>query len=194
MDCKKVGELLRQLRMEQGLTQLQAAEKLCVSDKAVSKWERGAGLPDISMINAIAALYGVEPRNILDGELTCCSRNGGNMKKISFYVCPQCGNIITSASGGELSCCGRKLSPTEAKEADSEHTPKIELIDDEFYVTFSHEMTKSHYISFAAAVSYDRLYFVRLYPEQDAAARLPRTGGGTLYFYCSEHGLFSAKI
>ena len=41
MDCGKVGELIRRLRLEQGLTQRQLAEKLNLSDKTVSKWERG---------------------------------------------------------------------------------------------------------------------------------------------------------
>lgn len=41
MDCGKVGELIRRLRLEQGLTQRRLAEKLNLSDKTVSKWERG---------------------------------------------------------------------------------------------------------------------------------------------------------
>lgn len=43
MDNTKIGELICRLRKEQVMTQLQLAEKLCVSDKAVSKWERGLG-------------------------------------------------------------------------------------------------------------------------------------------------------
>ncbi|WP_295209879.1 helix-turn-helix transcriptional regulator [Ruminococcus sp.] len=54
MDYKKIGELICQLRKEKGLTQLQLAEKLHVSDKAVSKWERGIGCPDVSILNALA--------------------------------------------------------------------------------------------------------------------------------------------
>ena len=49
MDVKKTGELLCQLRKEKGMTQKQAAEILQVSDRTVSKWERGAGLPDVSL-------------------------------------------------------------------------------------------------------------------------------------------------
>ena len=44
MDCGKVGALIRKLRLEQGMTQRQLAEKLNLSDKAVSKWERGGSL------------------------------------------------------------------------------------------------------------------------------------------------------
>ncbi len=46
MDQIKTGALIRTLRTEQGFTRRTLAEKLCVSDKAVSKWERGCGAPD----------------------------------------------------------------------------------------------------------------------------------------------------
>ncbi len=194
MDCKKAGALLKQLRTERGMTQREIAEQLFVSDKAVSKWERGLGCPDISVLDSIASLFGVPVETLLSGELNQCSQNGGNMKRIKFYVCPECGNIFTAATAAEISCCGRKLSPLEAGAPDEGHTPKTEVIDDEFYVTFPHEMKKSHYISFAAAADCDRVYLQRLYPEQDAAARLPQIGGRELYFYCSEHGLMKTKL
>lgn len=194
MDCKKVGALLRQLRTERGLTQREIAERLFVSDKAVSKWERGLGCPDISALDSIADLFGVPVETLLSGELNQCGQNGGNMKRLKFYVCPDCGNILTAASAGEISCCGRKLSPLEASAPDQGHAPKTEIIDDEFYVTFPHEMSKSHYITFAALAGCDRLHLLRLYPEQDAAARLPRLSGAELYFFCSEHGLMKVKL
>ena len=195
MDCEKVGELLRRLRTEHGLTQRQVAEKLLVSDKAVSKWERGLGCPDVSMLNGIAAMFGVSTEALLNGELASGTQNGGNMKRVKFYVCKECGNILTAASAAEITCCGRKLAALEAADPDEGHLPKIETIDDEFYVTFPHEMKKSHYISFAALAGCDRVHLVRLYPEQDSAVRMPRLGGGgTLYFYCTEHGFMKVKI
>lgn len=194
MDGAKVGALIRKLRTENGLTQAQLAEKLIVSDKAVSKWERGMGCPDISMLNEISALFGISTDTLLSGEMQAGERNGGNMKRIKFYVCKDCGSIFTASGTGEISCCGRKLSPLEAAEADKEHSPRIEDIDGEYYVTFEHSMTKAHYITFAAIAGIDYVHIARLYPEQDAAVRLPRYGGGTLYFYCSEHGFMKVKI
>ena len=195
MNCEKVGELLRQLRTEQGLTQRQVAEKLLVSDKAVSKWERGLGCPDVSVLNDIAAMFGVSTETLLNGELASAAQNGGNMKRVKFYVCKECGNILTAASTAEITCCGRKLVPLEAAEPDEGHMPKTEIVDDEFYVTFPHEMKKNHYISFAALAGCDRVYLMRLYPEQDSAVRFPRMGGGgMLYFYCTEHGFMKVKI
>lgn len=195
MGCEKIGALLKKLREEKGLTQKQAGEALSVSDKAVSKWERGAGLPDISMLTEISRMYGVSAEALLKGELVSVGRNGGNMKKTKFYVCAECGNIITASGGGELSCCGRRLAPMTAETPDEKHAPTVEIIDDEYYITFDHPMEKPHYIMFAALAGYDRVSFVRLYPEQAAAVRMPITGGGgTFYFYCSEHGLMSVKI
>ncbi|MGN0676015.1 MAG: helix-turn-helix domain-containing protein [Oscillospiraceae bacterium] len=193
MDCKKVGALLRQLRIEKGITQREAAEKLFVSDKAVSKWERGLGLPDISVLNEIGLLYGISTEALLNGELVRNERNGGNMKRIKFYVCGECGNILTASSPAEITCCGRKLSPLEASSPDEAHAPSCKIIDGEFYIEFPHEMKKEHYISFAALADCDKVYMQRLYPEQDAAVRFPRIGG-ELYFYCTGHGFMKTKI
>ena len=54
MDQIRTGSLIRQLRTERGLTQKQLAERINVSDKAVSKWERGNGCPDVSLLTALA--------------------------------------------------------------------------------------------------------------------------------------------
>ena len=48
------GALIAQLRKEQGLTQKQLAEQLHISDRTISKWERGAGFPDVSLLEPLA--------------------------------------------------------------------------------------------------------------------------------------------
>ena len=55
MDCEKIGKLIRSLRRERGLTQLGLAEQMHISDKAVSKWERGLGCPDVSLLPELSA-------------------------------------------------------------------------------------------------------------------------------------------
>ncbi len=195
MDCIKTGNLLKKLRTESGMTQKQVAERISVSDKAVSKWERGLGCPDVSVLNGIAELFGVPTRILLDGEITENERNTGNMKRVKFYVCKDCGNIFTASGKGEISCCGRKLEALEATVPDEGHTPTAEHTGDEVYITFPHEMSKGHYISFAAYAGCERVYLAKMYPEQDAAVRMPRIGGGgVLYFYCSEHGFMKIKL
>ena len=194
MDSKKTGELLCRLRKEKGMTQKQAAEILKVSDRTISKWERGAGLPDVSLWKGISSLYGVEIEKMLEGNLQEKGTETGNMKRMNFYRCHHCGNIFWSAAGGEISCCGRKLMPLQAQPMDELHDVKIENIDYEYYITFDHEMKKEHYIAFAALVSWDRVMIVRLYPEQAGEVYLPRQRRGELYLYCSEHGLFRKKL
>lgn len=68
MDAIKVGEHIARLRKEKGLTQLELADQLHVTDKAVSRWERGVGLPDIQTIEPLAAALGVDVLEIMRGE------------------------------------------------------------------------------------------------------------------------------
>ena len=190
MDLEKTGELLSRLRKERGMTQKQVAGRLQISDRTVSKWERGAGLPDVSLLKDISALYGVDMEKIREGNLEEKGVEVGNMKRMKFIRCAHCGNIFLSTGGGEISCCGRKLIPLVAQDMDAAHDAKIEEIDNEYYVTFDHEMTKEHYITFAALVSWDRATVVRLYPEQSGEVRLPRQRRGELYLCCNKDGLF----
>lgn len=68
MDAGRTGAYLAALRKARGMTQQEAAEQLGVSNKTVSKWENGAGLPDITVLPALAELYGVTADDILTGE------------------------------------------------------------------------------------------------------------------------------
>ena len=68
MDKEKTGQLITELRKEKGLTQKQLADALNVTDKAVSKWERGLSFPDISMLEPISELLGVSIMELIVGE------------------------------------------------------------------------------------------------------------------------------
>ena len=70
----------------------------------------------------------------------------------------------------------------------------IERVEDEYFVRIDHEMTKTHYISFIAAVSSDRCQMVKLYPEGEAEARFKISGVRKIYFYCNHDGLFSQDV
>ena len=69
MNSIKTGKLIGALRTSKGMTQKQLADKINISDKAVSKWERGDGCPDVSILPVLAQTLGVEVDNILNGEL-----------------------------------------------------------------------------------------------------------------------------
>lgn len=68
LDKEKVGAFLAQLRKEKGYTQKELAEKLYVSDKAVSKWERALSMPDIALLTPLARCLGVSVTELLQGE------------------------------------------------------------------------------------------------------------------------------
>jgi len=192
MDCAKVGKLILDLRKEKSLTQKQLADEMNISEQAVSKWERGLGCPDVSLLPGLSAIFGVNIEKILLGDLEPNGANGGNMKRIKFYVCPNCGSTSTATGEPAVSCCGRSLTPLAAQRADEAHQLTIEEIEDDFYITFPHEMSKAHYLGFVAYAASDRVLLVKLYPEQGGNVRFPKMRGGKLYYYCTNHGLWMA--
>ncbi len=190
MDAIKIGMLIRSLRLEQKLTQRALAERLCVSDKTISKWERGTGCPDLSLLPALSRVLRVELGSLLAGTLDPNDPTGGNMKKTVFYVCPTCGNLITAAAEASIACCGKPLERIVPQKAAPEEKLSMELIDGEYFVSSDHPMTKEHHISFVATLTGDRMTLVKQYPEWDLQLRLPRVPHGTLLWYCTAHGLF----
>ena len=70
MDAVKTGKLIASIRGERGFTQKQLAEMLHISHTTVSKWERGAGFPDVSLIEPLAGALGVSITELFCGERT----------------------------------------------------------------------------------------------------------------------------
>lgn len=188
------GAAIKRLREERGMTQNELAKMIGVSGKAVSKWETAKGLPDISLIEPLSIALGVSVAELMSGD-TVVNRNvSANVLKTKFYVCPVCGNIIHAMGDAVISCCGITLPPLESEQADDLHTVTVQRVEDEQFFSVCHDMTKSHYISFIAYITYDRIQFVKLYPEGNAEARFKIGGGGYLYIYCNRHGLMRKKI
>lgn len=69
MDNQKFGKFVKELRKKANLTQKELGEKLNVTDKAVSKWERGLSFPDITMINSLADVFGITSSELLNAEI-----------------------------------------------------------------------------------------------------------------------------
>ena len=194
MEERALGALVKALRKERGMTQKELAGRLHVTEQAVSRWERGVGCPEIGLLARLCEIFGVSMPRLLEGDLTPGLPEVGNMKRMKFYVCPLCGNILTASGGGELHCCGRKLESLKAAAADEAHSVKVETVEDEWYVTFSHPMEKDHYFRFAAVVGTERVLLVRLYPEQGGEFRIPQMRRHKLYLCCSRDGLFEVKL
>ncbi len=195
MDSSKIGKLILNLRKEQGLTQKNVVDALNITNKTVSKWERGFGCPDVSLLADLSGILGADIQKMLEGELDPNRPDSGNIKKIRFYVCPTCGNVLTSSSKASISCCGRKLVPLEPMEHLEHHRMTIEEIDIYNYISIEHEMNKSHFIRFIAYVGTDIVLLKRLYPEQSADINiLAGQRNGKIYGYCSQHGLWVQSI
>ena len=188
------GGTIKALRESRNLTQAELADKIGVSSKTVSKWETAKGLPDITLLQPLAAALGVSVIELMNGEPIANQNVSGNMLRSKFYVCPLCGNIIHTTGAALISCCGITLPALEAEEPDDDHGVTVEHVEDEHFITVPHPMTKGHYISFIASVTSDRLQMVKLYPEGNAETRLQLRGRGYLYYYCNQHGLFRKKI
>lgn len=194
MDSKQVGELIRNLRIEKKMTQNQLAEKLNVSDKAISKWERGLGCPDISLLNDLSNVLNTNIENILSGDLKLLAAQSGNIERTKFFVCLNCNNILFSNGEADIACCGRKLMPLVSQNIDEIHNLSFQTVEDDYYIVFNHEMSKEHYINFAAYVAFDKVLLMKLYPQQGAEIRFPIMTGGAFYFGCTKHGLYKLNI
>ena len=187
------GAMIKRLREARKITQQQLAETMNVSGKTISKWETGRGYPDITLIEPLAKALGVSVIELFSGEDVVNTNKVSNMLRANFYICPICGNVIYSSGEAVVSCCGITLPALEAEPADEEHALSIEKVEDEYYVTIGHEMSKTHYISFIAAVQGDGCEIRKLYPEGAAEARFKTRLTKQLYYYCNRHGLFRIR-
>ena len=194
MNTYITGAVIKRLRENKDLTQAELAQILGVSSKAVSKWETGKGLPDISLLEPLGLALGVSVMELMSGDAVINKNVSSNVLRSKFYVCPVCGNVIRAMGDAVISCCGISLPPLEAEEIDAHHQISIQKVEDEHFITVNHDMTKSHFISFMADLTSDRVQFIKLYPEGNAETRFQLRGSGYIYIYCNKHGLMKIKV
>lgn len=190
MDCVKVGRLIRTLRNEKKMTQKQLADNMNISDKTISKWERGLGCPDVSLLAELSCFLEVNIEEMLKGELSPNSFEGGNMKNSKYYVCPICGNITLCTGNAIVSCCSRKLEALKPQKAAHEQKLSIEEIEDNWYITSQHPMSKKSYISFVAFAKGDKVQIYKQYPEWDLQVRINKFEHGMLIWYSTQGDLY----
>ena len=193
MDRYVTGAVIKRLREGKKMTQEDLADRIHVSSKAVSKWETGAGFPDISLLEPLAKALGISVIELLSGEDVRNQNRSCNMEKGRFYVCPVCGNVMWATGETVVSCCGITLPPLEAEETEEEHDLLAVTEGAECHVSIDHPMTKDHYISFIAAVSDRGVQLEKLYPEGSADARFRIDYVKHIYAYCNRHGLFRIR-
>ena len=188
------GAMIRRLRESKNMTQQQLAEKLNVSDKAISKWETSRGYPDISLVEPLADALGVSVIELFSGENVVNTNKSFNMLRMKSHVCPICGNIVCSTGETVVSCCGIVLPALEPETEDDDHHLSVEKVEDEYYITIQHEMSKKHYISFIVAMKDDGYEIKKLYAEGNAEARFKINRTKYLLYYCNRHGLFKVLV
>ena len=188
------GKTIKQLREKKKLTQKELADTIHVSDKTISKWETDKGFPDMGIIEDLSKALGVSLAELFTGNCKENENRAGNMRKMQFYICPVCGNIVTSLGKGTFSCCGIPLLEQTGEPCSEDHEICVETVDHEYYISMSHPMDKKHYISFFAYVTSGSMDLVKLYPEQSIEVRFRKKGGGVLYAFCNRHGMFRKII
>lgn len=83
MDNIKTGNLIRELRREKGITQKDLADQLHITDRAVSKWERGLCAPDIALLEPLSEILGVKITDIISGTKTADSMDAETERKVN---------------------------------------------------------------------------------------------------------------
>lgn len=194
MNSYVTGAMIKKLREEKGLTQETLAGRIHVSAKAVSKWETGQGLPDISLLEPLSKALGISVIELFSGENVVNKNRASNLLKSVCYVCPVCGNGILALGQAVVSCCGITLPPVTPEECDVEHEISVSYDDGEYLVSLSHPMEKTHYIACLIAVSDNGTQFVKLYPEGEAQARIRPERVKWIYAYCNRHGMFRVNV
>ncbi len=188
------GETIKRFREQEGMTQLQLADQLMVSNKTISKWENEKGLPDISLIVPLANALKVSVIELLSGNEIKNDNIPANFRRGKWYICPICGNVIHAMGEAVISCCGITLPFVENEESDENHKICVERIEGEYYVHVNHPMEKSHYICFLAYTTDNEIQVKKLYPEGPAEAHFAICGHGTIHAYCNHHGRFVKEV
>lgn len=187
MNAEKTGKLIHDIRVKKGMTQKELAATINVTDKAICKWEKGHGCPDITLLSQLSKVLEIDIQSILQGRLIKNRSVGSNMNYLKFYRCPTCGNLVTSIKDIEISCCGNILNPVSSKISEEEkYRPIIREFDGQYSVSFNHPMTKDDYISNVIIVQYNQIMSINLFAEQEAIVTLPQVAGIHMYVISSK--------
>lgn len=176
---EKERNAIRLARIEKGLTQKRLAEMINVSDKAVSKWERGLGLPDVQTLPRLSRMLGISISSIIGDE------EEKKMKKTCFYYCPTCHSVASGQGEMEISCCGRRLPALKEEKAEEWEKLMTEDVEDEIHVTSPHPQTKEDHVVFIAFANGERIEIVRTYPEWDVSVRFKKRRGKLFFLRTS---------
>ena len=86
MDQTKIGKFIAECRKQKNLTQMQLSEKLGITDKAISKWERGIAMPDSSIMLELCDILGISVNELLSGEKISMENNNQKNEQLLFEM------------------------------------------------------------------------------------------------------------
>ena len=86
MDQIKIGKFIAECRKKQNLTQAQLAEKLEITDRAVSKWETGKAMPDTNIMLELCDILGIQANELLCGEMIEIEQNNEQVNELIFQM------------------------------------------------------------------------------------------------------------
>ena len=148
----------------------------------------------MSIVSALADIFGVSEKTILSGDLELNLEEAGNMKRTKFYVCPSCASFFEGTGNPQIICCGKQIEALDAKALDEEHAVNISEIEGDYYIEFNHEMTKEHYVSFVAFATGDQIQLYKQFPEWALQVHIPKKKHGMLLWFDTRDGLFYQYI
>lgn len=183
------SKIIKEKRKKKGLTQLQLANLLNVSDRTISKWERGVGLPDISILNELSKILQISIETLLEGSKDENKIKSINSLKSKLYYCNKCNNIIHSYIDIDVFCCGTKITSLILNKNNYKYPVNIGIIDNQVNINIKHPMKKDNYISFIFSTRFDKILITKLYPEQNLQINLPQSFKNH-YLYDTKLGLF----
>ncbi len=127
MDQVKIGKFIAQLRKEQGLTQNQLAEKLNISNRTVSKWETGNGLPDVSLLTPLCTVLNITSDELFAGERISALHNEEVLKEIKEEPKKKKPNIMITVIAVILilSLCALATCKFMGKDDKEKGTPRL---------------------------------------------------------------------
>ena len=123
-------------------------------------------------------------------------------KKVSYYKCPICGNIIEVVNGDikRVKCCNKDPELLVANTTDAaleKHVPVYEIDNNEIIVKVGetiHPMEEKHYIMWISLVTDDRVIRIDLKPGDKPIVKLPYIKDAIIYEYCNLHGLWKNTV
>jgi len=180
------SKCLKAFRRSHKMTQKEFAERIRVSDKTVSAWERGDRHISAEMLTKVLRNFDISPDDFFLTEEEISD-------DFHFYICPKCDNIAIMHKKSKIFCCGIEMQKVQWNPSENSISAKTKIKNDFLYATFMHEMNYNHYIQFVALVKKNGFEIYVMNPGDSPEVCFNFRKRGRLFAYCNVHGLSEIK-